>query len=110
VFRNQHPLGPYILDFYCPAAKLAVEVDGATHGEDLQAAHDARRDAWLESQGLTVYRVPAGSVFRNADQVADGARLKADELIALRAAAPSTTRSLAGGPPPPSSSRQGRRK
>ncbi|MDB5426094.1 MAG: hypothetical protein JWR43_69, partial [Phenylobacterium sp.] len=47
VFRRQHPMGPYILDFYCPAAKLAVEVDGSTHWEDEQIAHDERRDAWL---------------------------------------------------------------
>jgi very-short-patch-repair endonuclease len=103
-FRNQHPLGPYILDFYCSAARLAVEIDGAIHSEDAQIAHDERRDAWLRRQGVTVYRVPASPVFEDAD----GARLKADELVAARGAAPSTTRSSAGGPPPPSSSRRGR--
>jgi very-short-patch-repair endonuclease len=108
IFRNQHPFGPYILDFFCPAARLAIEIDGAIHSEDAQIAHDARRDAWLKRQGVTVYRVPASSVFKDADQVADGARLLADELVALRTAAPSTTRSSAGGPPPPSSPRQGR--
>jgi very-short-patch-repair endonuclease len=108
VFRNQHALGPYILDFCRPSAKLAVEIDGATHGEDAQIAHDERRDAWLRRQGVTVYRVPASSVFEDADQVADAARLLADELVAKRAVAPSTTRSSASGPPPPSSSRQGR--
>ncbi|WP_299543105.1 DUF559 domain-containing protein [Phenylobacterium sp.] len=46
VFRRQHPMGPYILDFYCPAAKLAVEVDGSTHWDDEQIAHDERQDAW----------------------------------------------------------------
>src|SRR5689334_16373959 len=30
-FRRQHPIGPYVLDFYCPSAKLAIEVDGAAH-------------------------------------------------------------------------------
>jgi very-short-patch-repair endonuclease len=107
-FRNQHAMGPYILDFYCAAAKLAVEVDGAGHGEDEQRAHDERRDAWLRGQGVSVYRVWASSVFEDADHVADGVRLKADELVAARGAAPSTTRSSAGGPPPPSSSRRGR--
>jgi very-short-patch-repair endonuclease len=108
VFRNQHPLGPYIVDFYCPAAKLAIEIDGAAHGEDDQIAHDERRDAWLGSQGVTVSRVSASSVFQDADQVADAARLLADELVAKRALAPSTTRFSASGPPPPSLSRQGR--
>ena len=128
VFRNQHPMGPYILDFYCPAAKLAVEIDGATHGEDEQIAHDERRDWWLKQQGVTVYRTSASSVFEDADQVADAVRLMADELIAARLAspvnggggtpaeepvaegtrssaepglAPSTTPSAGRGPPPP---------
>jgi len=109
-FRNQHPLGPYILDFFCAAARLAVEIDGATYGEQAQMAHDEQRDAWLRSQGITTYRVPASSVFKDADQVADGIRLLADDLIARRAVAPSTTRSAAGGPPPPSLARQGRQK
>jgi very-short-patch-repair endonuclease len=108
VFRNQHPLGPYILDFFCPAARLAVEIDGATHSEDAQIAHDRRRDDWLRRQGVAVMRVPASSVFENADQVADGARLLADELITARTSAPSTIRSSADGPPPPPSSRKGR--
>jgi very-short-patch-repair endonuclease len=114
VFRCQHPLGPYILDFLCPAARLAVEVDGAVHSEEAQIAHDERRDWWLASQGVTVLRVAASSVFEDCSEVADGARRLADELVAeggaypVRASAPSTTRSSAGGPPPPSSSRRGR--
>jgi very-short-patch-repair endonuclease len=80
VFRRQHAIGSYILDFYCPQAKLAVEVDGAMHGEAGQAAHDERRDAWLRSQGIVVYRIPAFSVFADADRVADGIRRRAEEL------------------------------
>jgi very-short-patch-repair endonuclease len=79
VFRRQHAIGDYILDFYCPAARLAVEVDGPVHGETEQMTHDRRRDAWLRQQGIEVYRVLASSVFRNADEVADGIRRKADE-------------------------------
>jgi len=107
-WRRQHPKGPYILDFFCPAAALAVEIDGATHGEDAQIAHDERRDTWLREEGITVYRVAASSVFADVDGVADGARRLADELVAKRRGcaapdlAPSTTRSSAGGPPPPS--------
>jgi very-short-patch-repair endonuclease len=70
-FRRQHPIGPYVLDFYCSAARLAVEVDGAGHGEDQQIIHDERRDAWLRTPGLVVYRVTAGAVMHNADEVAD---------------------------------------
>ncbi|MCR5880557.1 endonuclease domain-containing protein [Phenylobacterium sp. J367] len=88
VFRRQHAIGPYILDFYCPAAALAVEVDGAGHGEGAQIAHDERRDAWLGRRGITVYRVWASSVFQDVDEVADQARHLADELIAGRGVRP----------------------
>lgn len=67
-FRRQHPVGPYILDFYCSAARLAVEVDGQQHLEDAQIAIDARRTAWLKTQGIEVVRFPALSI---RDQLAD---------------------------------------
>jgi len=46
-FRRQHPVGPYVLDFYCAASRLAIEVDGAQHDLPEQMRHDIRRDAWL---------------------------------------------------------------
>jgi very-short-patch-repair endonuclease len=54
--RRQHPIGPFILDFYCAAAKLCVEVDGPVHDEDEQAGRDLRRTAWLKKQGIRVIR------------------------------------------------------
>lgn len=53
-FRRQHPLGPYVLDFYCPQARLAVELDGTGHLD--RAEQDAARTAWLATQGVTVLR------------------------------------------------------
>ena len=61
-FRKQHPIGPYILDFYCPEAGLAVEVDGAGHGLPDQHRHDERRTAWLAERGVRVLRVRATQV------------------------------------------------
>ena len=84
-FRNQHAVGPYILDFFCAKARLAIEVDGSAHGEDRQIVHDERRDAWLLSQGILVYRVGAGSVFEDPTEVADGVRRIAAERIAAGA-------------------------
>ncbi len=56
-FYRQRPLGPYILDFYAPKAKLAVELDGSQHYDDsAQQRKDARRDAWLNAQGIRVLR------------------------------------------------------
>jgi len=56
-FYRQHPLGPYILDFYAPKAKLVVELDGSQHFDDPgQRQKDAQRDTWLNAQGIRVLR------------------------------------------------------
>jgi very-short-patch-repair endonuclease len=103
-FRRQHPFGSIILDFYCPAAKLAVEVDGSTHWDEAARARDAARDRWLQSQGVSVLRTPASEVFRDLTGAADGVILRAEARIAAERQrtrlAPSTARSPAGGPPP----------
>ena len=68
-FRRQHPLGPYVADFYCAAAKLLVEVDGDAHDMGDRPERDARRDAWLREQGLCVLRFLAADVMRDLDSV-----------------------------------------
>jgi len=83
-FRRQHAVGPFILDFYSAKAKLAVEVDGSHHYEDDQVEKDASRDAWLSTCGIAVYRIPAGDVYRNADEAANGAVLVALERVAAQ--------------------------
>jgi very-short-patch-repair endonuclease len=55
-FRRQHPLGGYILDFYCVKRKLAVELDGGQHGDPHHAAKDARRTRRLIELGVRVLR------------------------------------------------------
>jgi len=50
-FRRQHPIGSYVLDFYCPAVKLAIEVDGAAHGFGDRPQRDEVRIEWLKTQG-----------------------------------------------------------
>jgi len=61
-FRRQHPVGGYVVDFACEAGRLAVEVDGPSHGGDEQAAYDARRSEDLAALGWTVLRVTNGEV------------------------------------------------
>ncbi len=53
-FRRQHTIGNYIVDFYCDAHRLVIELDGGQHAE--QQSYDAARTAFLEKQGLTVLR------------------------------------------------------
>jgi len=69
-FRKQHPIGPYVADFYCPAAKLVIEIDGATHNQRQDA--DQRRDDYINSLGLQIIRTPAGDVLADPEAVADG--------------------------------------
>jgi very-short-patch-repair endonuclease len=61
-FRRQHPVGPFILDFYCPDWKLAIEVDGAAHDSPQRAEQDDRRTMWLNNQGINVMRFAARSI------------------------------------------------
>jgi len=100
-FRRQHPLGSIILDFFCPSARLAVEVDGRTHCDDTARAKDAARDRCLGAQGIEVMRIPASWVYRDLSAVADAIRLRAEARCAWPA--PSTIRSSADGPPPAAS-------
>ena len=53
-FRRQHPVGRYILDYYCVEKKLAIELDGRQHSD--AADYDQRRDNWLDTQGIRVLR------------------------------------------------------
>lgn len=54
--RRQHPLPPYIVDFYCHKKRLVVELDGGQHNEVARTAYDLERTAWLQAQGLRVIR------------------------------------------------------
>ena len=56
-FRRQHPVGRFVLDFYCPAEKLAIEVDGSAHDSSVKA--DEERQEILESLGIVFIRLPA---------------------------------------------------
>jgi very-short-patch-repair endonuclease len=81
VFRRQYASGPYVLDFYCFKALLAVEVDGGFHSLGDRTEADERRDMWLMQQGIMTYRVSAADVFRDVEAVADGIRLLALERL-----------------------------
>ncbi|RME23859.1 MAG: DUF559 domain-containing protein [Deltaproteobacteria bacterium] len=69
-FRRQHPIGPYIADFYCRDAALVVEVDGAaTHGLPAAIEHDKIRDEFLRARNLRTLRFPAAEVEHNLEGV-----------------------------------------
>ncbi|QXP83781.1 DUF559 domain-containing protein [Methylococcus sp. Mc7] len=68
-FRRQHSLPPYILDFYCHALKLAVELDGGQHNSAEGQQRDARRSAYLEERGIRVLRFWNNDVLRETEAV-----------------------------------------
>jgi very-short-patch-repair endonuclease len=68
-FRKQHPVGPYILDFYCHSARLAIEVDGDGHSFGDRPERDAARDAWLLERGVRTLRLSASYVLDSMDDV-----------------------------------------
>jgi len=55
-FRRQAPIGRYVVDFFCPAAHLIIELDGGHHNEDKTARQDRARQQWLENEGYRVLR------------------------------------------------------
>lgn len=64
-FRRQHPIPPYIVDFYCEAARLVVELDGSQHGK----AADAVRDRALTRNGMKILRFLDNDVLRDTETV-----------------------------------------
>ena len=76
-FRRQHPIGPFILDFYCDRARLAVEVDGEWHALEDQPRRDERRDAWMERRGIFTLRIPATEVRDNIEGVVEAIMIAA---------------------------------
>jgi very-short-patch-repair endonuclease len=76
-FRQQVPLGPYVVDFLCPEQRLIIEIDGGQHM--LATNADDERTAWLEARGFRVVRFWNNDVLKNLDGVIESI------LAALRA-------------------------
>ena len=68
-FRRQHPCGPFVFDFYCKAAGVAVEVDGLAHDFEATARLDHRRNLWARDQGIETIRIAAEEVRTNLEGV-----------------------------------------
>ena len=70
-FRRQHSINNYILDFYCPSEKLAIELDGEVHNIEAQAEYDNYRDLFLFYYGIKVLRFENKVVFENPEYLID---------------------------------------
>jgi very-short-patch-repair endonuclease len=100
--RRQHPAGLYVLDFYCAAAKLAIEVDGRAHDSAPAAKADARRSEFLRSQKVATVRVPATAILNDVEaavvRIVEICNDRIEQLSRLR---PVPLHHPADGPPPP---------
>ena len=68
-FRRQHPLSNYVVDFYCEALKLVIEVDGSIHTDPIVAIEDKSKEESLVSYGLEVIRFTNDAVIKDVDAV-----------------------------------------
>ncbi|MFM5948634.1 MAG: endonuclease domain-containing protein [Novosphingobium sp.] len=64
-FRRQHPVGSYVIDFYCPSTRIGIEIDGIAHAMGNRPAMDQARDNWLAGQGIRIVRIPASEVLKS---------------------------------------------
>ena len=73
-FLRQYSIGHFVIDFYCPKYKLAVELDGEVHFTEEAAAYDAKRTAYLNSVGVQVVRFENFEVFQYPTRTLDEIR------------------------------------
>ncbi len=82
-FFRQYSIGPYILDFYCPTVKLAVELDGGQHNQSDKREYDAARSEYLKAQGIDVMRFWNNEVLLDIESVLSKMELKVTPLHPL---------------------------
>jgi very-short-patch-repair endonuclease len=82
-FYRQKPIGDYIVDFYCPRAKLVSEVDGGQHSTDEVTEYDRIKDVYLSSLGLRVLRFPNTEVLKRVEGVVESIEEEISKKIPL---------------------------
>ena len=70
-FRRQHPVGDFVLDFYCAAAKVGIEIDGIAHDMGGNPQRDLDRDAVLAGLGIEIVRIAATEGLASPERVAE---------------------------------------
>jgi very-short-patch-repair endonuclease len=68
-FRRQASVGPYVLDFYCPELKLALELDGPSHDSEEAQAYDRERQRYIEALGIRFLRFTNAEIYINLEGV-----------------------------------------
>jgi len=79
-FRRQYSVGAFVIDFYCPKKKLAIEVDGISHDSVEALAYDRERQEYIEQYGITFLRFADQQVFDHIDEVLASIRRSLNSL------------------------------
>lgn len=80
-FRRQFSVGAYVIDFYCPKIKLAIEIDGVTHSTSEEIEYDKQRQEEIEIIGIQFLRFTNEMIFNDLDKVLDKIRSKIGEIV-----------------------------
>lgn len=83
-FRRQYSIDAFVVDFYAPELKLAIEIDGDSHSGDDAQAYDAERQAFLESKGTRVLRFTNQQIYKELDAVVEAISLAVGEMRSTR--------------------------
>jgi len=84
-FLRQYSVDPYVIDFYCPELKLAIEIDGDSHFADKKAIeYDKKREKQIEQFRIVFLRFRNFEVYQNLDKVFEKIEVKVEELINLK--------------------------
>ena len=95
-FRKQHPIDPYIADFYCSASRLVIEIDGEAHNRGDRPQSDEARTAFLKARGYQLLRIAAEDVLKDPDAIAASVVAYAADPLHH----PPSPAATADGPPP----------
>ncbi len=87
-FRRQHPIDRFIVDFYCAACRLVIEIDGDSHADQGQEEYDRARTVWLNEQSYHVIRFPNRDVHRHTDAVLEAILGECQKLSSLSSPSP----------------------
>ncbi|MGF1675801.1 MAG: endonuclease domain-containing protein [Rivularia sp. (in: cyanobacteria)] len=79
-FRRQYSVDKFVIDFYSPILKLAIEIDGESHFKEGTAEYDRERQSYIESLGIKFIRFTNNDVYENLDGVLESIALKVREL------------------------------
>ncbi|MCK4716170.1 MAG: DUF559 domain-containing protein, partial [Candidatus Marinimicrobia bacterium] len=79
-FRRQYSVGPYVIDFYCPKMKLAIEVDGVSHFQPGSETRDSKRQKFIENYDIRFLRCINTDIYENLDGVIEKIRETIQEI------------------------------